>query len=100
MVEDVNSSILLVLVMFMISVLGMSFFAVYEWSDVGQAGKAMVAVVRGLVDDGGELSKVVEQSNRGRVLGAQNVRPVDFVDYPVVHISSGVRSVFEPTSDN
>ena len=99
MVEDVSSSILLALVVLMISVLGVSFLGVFDLSDVNQAGKAMVAGVRGLAEDGEELANNEEQSNQGRVLGVQSVRPVDFVDYPVVHISSG-GSVFELTSDN
>lgn len=98
MVEDGNSSILLGLVVFMISVLGMSFFAVYGWSDVGRVGEAIMVSVRGPADDKKESVNVAEKSGQGMVLGAQSIRPVEHVNYPVVHIAGGAGSVFEPAT--
>ncbi len=97
MIEDGNSSILLAIVVFMVSVLVMSLFSVYEWSDINKSGKALVASVRVLVDDEKEKENEIKQS---MVLGVQNVQPVNFVNYPVVHISSGARSVFESVAND
>ena len=91
MVQDGGSSILLGLVVLMISVLVMSFFTANNWSEFGRAGKKVAVAVRDSVSDNEEM---VKESEEGRVLGV-SVRPVDFIGYPVVHISSGERNVFE-----
>jgi hypothetical protein len=95
MVEDVVSSIILVLVVFMGSVLIVPFFTEYEWNEFAQSGKMVAVAVKDSVNNNEKSENIVEQSEEGRVLGVQSIRPVDFVDYPVVHISTGERNVFE-----
>lgn len=94
MVEILNSIILLALIVAMISGLGVLFFVAYEWSDIGMFGKAMVVAVQGPVEDEEEAESVERQPGQGMVLGVQSIRPVDFVNYPVVYVASGLPNVF------
>jgi hypothetical protein len=99
MVEDGFSSVLLALVVVMISVLGLSFFDAVDWSDFAKSGKATAVAIKDSVNNNEDLMNKIEQVEQGRVLGVQSIRPVDFVDYPVVHIVSGARNVFESPAE-